>query len=231
VLISARWDSKVTLAEKEQSLQQLTSALLAGKADEARQNTYAALGRGNTNGELLEVIIEATNIVVDLHEVGQYDHGKLTIVENSVSACLQVLDDWLAKSQGKYGVKVTIGPVGVKAGTLASLVLSAAFRSAGFESTSLGKTQTPLELLRNSEELGSDLVIPLLPDEGVAQHLRDFEDALERGGFKSKFEVIPIAPGLPEKVETTLTIARNSGEAISKATEWALRKQRPRSGE
>jgi len=221
----------VTLTEKERSLQQLTSALLAGKVDEARQNTYAALGRGNTNSELLDAVIEAVNIVVDLHEVGQYDHGKLAAVENSVVACLQVIEDWLAKSQGKFGVKVTIGPVGVKAGTLASLVLSAAFRSAGFQSISLGKTQTPLELLRNSEELGADLVIPLLPEDRVDQHLQDFEDELERGGFTTKFEVIPIAPGLPEKVAATLTIARNAGEAISKATEWALRKHQSRTRE
>jgi methanogenic corrinoid protein MtbC1 len=231
VLISPRWDSKVALTEKEQSLQQLTSALLAGKAEEARQNAYAALGRGNTNSELLDAVIEATNIVVDLQEVGQYDHGKLLAVENSVSVCLLVLEDWLEKSQGRFGVKVTVGPVGVKAGALASLVLSAAFRSAGFQSMSLGKTQTPLELLRNSEELGADLVIPLLPDDRVDQHLRDFEDELERGGFNTKFEVIPIAPGLPEKAEATLTIARNPGEAISKATEWALRKRRSRGGE
>ena len=221
----------MTLTEKERSLQQLTSALLAGKVDEARQNTYAALGRGNTNSELLDSVIEAANIVVDLHEVGQYDQGKLAAVENSVVACLQVIEDWLAKSQGKFGVKVTIGPVGVKAGALASLVLSAAFRSAGFQSMSLGKTQTPLELLRNSEELGADLVIPLLPEDRVDQHLRDFRDELERGGFNTKFEVIPIAPGLPENVEATLTIARNPGEAMSKATEWALRRQRSRSGE
>ena len=218
----------MTLTEKEQSLQQLTSALLAGKADEARQNTYAALGRGNTNGELLDAIIEATNIVADLHEVGQYDQRKLAAVENSVSACLQVLEDWLAKSQGRFGVKVTVGPVGVKAGALASLALSAAFRSAGFQSTSLGKTQTALDLLRNSEELGANLVIPMFPAEGVDEHLRNFADELERGGFRNKFEAIPIAPGLSESVDSTFMIARNSGEAISKATEWALRKHTSR---
>ncbi len=218
----------VTLTEKEQSLQQLTSALLAGKVDEARQNTYAALGRGNTNGELLDAIIEATNIVVDLHEVGQYEHGKLAAVENAVSACLQVLEDWLAKSQERFGVKVTVGPVGVKAGALSSLVLSAALRSAGFQSTSLGKTQTALDLLRNSEELGANLVIPLLPGDEADEQLRNFVGELERGGFRNKFEVIPIAPGLSESVESPLIIARNSSEAISKATEWALRKHTAR---
>lgn len=214
----------VTLTEKEQSLQQLTSALLAGKADEARQNTYAALGRGNTSGELLDAVIEATNIVVDLHELGQYEHGKLAAVENAVNASLQVLEDWLAKSQRRFGEKVTVGPVGVKAGALASLVLSAALRSAGFQSTSLGKTQTALDLLRNSEELGANLVIPLLPGDEAEVQLRNFVGELERGGFRNKFEVIPIAPGLSETVESPLVVVRNSSEAISKATEWALRK-------
>ncbi len=161
---------------------------------------------------------------MDLHEVGQYDHGKLAGVESAVSASLQVLEDWLAKSQAKFGVKVTVGPVGFRAGALPSLALAAALRSAGFDAVSLGKTQTALELLRNSEELGANLVIPLLPGDGVEEHLRNFADELERGGFRNKFEAIPIAPGLAESVESTFIVARNSGEAISKATEWALRK-------
>ena len=214
----------VTLTEKEQSIQELTGALLAGKVDEARQSTYAALGRGNTNGEILDAIIEATNIVVDLHDLGQYEHGKLAAVENAVNACLQVLEDWLAKSQQRFGVKATVGPVGVKTGALAALVLSAALRSAGFQSTSLGKTQTALDLLRNSEELGANLVIPMLPGNETEEQLRNFVGELERGGFRNKFEVIPIAPGLSKAVESPLIVARNSSEAISKATEWALRR-------
>lgn len=218
----------MTLTE-EQVLQQLTSALLAGKADEARQSTYAALARGNTSSEALDAIVEAANIVGDLQDVGQYDHEKLVAVENAVNSCLQVLEEWLTKSQIRFGLKVTVGPVGLKAGALMSLVLSAVFRSVGFHSTSLGKTQTALELLRNSEELGADLVIPLLPSDGVEQHLQNFGEELKRGGFSSKFEVIPIAPGLPENFQTPLAVARNSEEAISKATEWALRKHSPRS--
>jgi len=214
------------LTNKEESIQELTNALLTGKAEDARQSTYAALARGNTNGEVLDALVEAANIVVDLHDVGEYDQAKLAATENSISMSLQVLEDWLAKSQGRFGLKVTVGPVGLKAGALLAIVLSAVFRSVGFHSTSLTKTQTALDLLRNSEELGTNLAIPLLPSEGVERHLRDFTEELERGGFRSKFEVIPVAPGLPEGLEMSLTVARNSEEAISKATQWALRKQR-----
>jgi hypothetical protein len=89
----------------------------------------------------------------------------------------------------------------------------------------LGKTQTALDLLRNSEELDSDLVIAILPSNDD-EHLRSFTEAYERGGFKNKFEIIPIAPSLSENVHSNLTIARNAEEAISKATEWALRNAR-----
>ena len=225
VLISVNGQRQATLTEREQSLQELTSSIVAGKTDEGKQRAYAALAKGNTNGEVLDAIVEAANIVSDLHEVGQYDEEKISAVENAVAACLQILEEWLTKSEGKFGLKVTVGPVGLKSGVLMSVALSASLRSVGFHSTSLSKTQTALDLLRNSEELDADLVIPILSSDGD-QYLRNFAEAYERGGFRNKFEVIPIAPGLPDGVQTSLSFARNSGEAVSKATQWAFKNKR-----
>lgn len=216
--------SNLTLSEKEEALRELTSALLAGKSDETKQRTYAAIAKGNNEREVLDAVVEAVDIISDLQEVGQYDQAKITSIENAVGVSLQALEDWLVKSEGKFGLKVTVGPVGVKTGALLALALSATLRSLGFRSTNLGKTQTALDLLRNSEELGSDLVIPILPGNDQ-EHLRSFAEAYERGGFKSKFEIIPIAPGLSESVQSSLIIARNSEEAISKATQWGLKKK------
>ena len=214
-----------TLTEKEDALRELTSALLAGKSDEAKQTAYAALAKGNNEREVLDAIIEAVNITSDLQELDQYNQTKITAVETAVTTSLQALEEWLVRSERRFDAKVTVGPVGIKTGSLLALALSASLRSLGFRSTNLGKTQTALDLLRNSEELCSNLVIPILP-KNDEERLRAFADAYERGGFKNKFEVIPIAPGLPESVHTNLTIARNPEEAISKATQWALRKAR-----
>jgi methylmalonyl-CoA mutase cobalamin-binding subunit len=103
--------------------------------------------------------------------------------------------------------------------------LSAVLRSAGFKAISLGKTQTPLDILRNSEELGVALVVPLLPSEGIDAHLRSFVEEVERGGFKTKFEIILVAPGLAGETPLLFKVARDSGEVISKATEWALKRE------
>ena len=212
------------MTELEPTLQGLTSALLAGNGDEAKQKVFAALAKGSRQSEILDAIVEAINIVCDLQELGQYDQSKVASQESSVNSCLQLLEDWLVKSEGRFNVKVTVGPVGLKSGALSSLALSASLRSVGFRSTSLGKTQTALDLLRNSEELNVDLVIPLLAGDGDAS-LRSFVDAYERGGFRSKFQVIPVAASSSENVQG-MTVARNSSEAISKATEWAMRKTR-----
>ena len=214
--------SEATLTEVEEALRELTNALLAGKSDETKQRAHAALARGSNEREVLDVVLEAVSIISDLQELGQYEQAKVASVEAAVSTALQVLEEWLVKSEGKFGMKVTVGPVGLKAGALSALALSASLRSVGFRSTNLGKTQTALDLLRNSEQLDSNLVIPILPDNGEEQ-LRSFAEAYERGGFKNKFEVIPIAPGLSENVQVGLIIARNSEEAISKATQWALK--------
>lgn len=220
-----------TLSEIEQRLQELTNAVLAGKAEEARQSTYAALARGSTTNEVLDALLEAVNILVDLYDVGEYDRSKLTTAENAVNSCLQVVEDRLVKSERRFNLKATVGPVGMKGGGLLALALSAILRSIGFQATCLGKTQTALELLRNSEELGVDLVIPLLADDEIEAQLRTFVEEMDRGGFRSKFEVIPIAPDLADTVQMPITTARNSSEAISKATEWALKRHSARKGE
>ena len=197
---------------------------MAGNEEEARQSTFAALARGCTTNDVLDAIVEAVNIVVDLHDVGEYDQEKLGSAEGAVNSSLRVLEEKLATTEGRFNLKATVGPVGLKAGGLMSGAVSAILRSVGFRAMNLSKTQTALELLRNSEELGADLVIPLLPSEGVEGHLRSFLDEIERGGFKSKFEIIPVAPGLSGEGVFSIPIARNSSEAISKAMEWGLRK-------
>jgi methanogenic corrinoid protein MtbC1 len=214
------------LSEVQQKLQQLTTALLSGKAEDARQSTNAALALGSTSNEILDALIDAVNIIIGLHELGEYDQDRLAAVETAVNSCLQTIEDQLALAEKKFDIKATTGPVGMKAGNLLSIAVSASLRSVGFRSVNLGKSQTPLEILRNSEELGADLVVPLLSGEGVEGQFQTFIEALERGGFKTKFEVIPVAPGLPETVETSINVARNSGEAISKATQWALKRSK-----
>lgn len=213
------------MSEIEQRIQQLTNSLLGGKAEEARQSSNAALATGSTANEVLDALVDAVNIIVDLQEVGEYDQNRVAAVENAVTACLQVIEDKLALSEGRFNLKATTGPLGIKAGNLLSIAVSASLRSVGFRSVNLGKTQTPLELLRNSEELGANLVVPLLSGDHVEEQLRNFTEALDRGGFRGKFEVIPVAPGFPETVQPSIAVARNSGEAISKATEWALKQR------
>jgi methanogenic corrinoid protein MtbC1 len=214
------------MSEVQQKIQQLTAALLTGKGEEARQSTNAALAQGSTPNEILDTLVDAVNIIVGLRELGEYNQEKVVALEGAVNSCLQAIEDRLALAEKRFNLKATTGPVGMKAGNLLSMAMSASLRSVGFHSVNLGKSQTPLEILRNSEELGADLVVPLLSAEGVEGQLQSFTEALERGGFKTKFEVIPVAPGLPETVVTSINVARNSGEAISKATEWGLRRSK-----
>ena len=214
-----------TLSEVEQRLQQLTNAVSTGKEEESRQSTYAALAKGCTPNDVLDAVVEAVNIVVDLNDVGDYGQDRLNAAENALNSSLQVIEEKLATAEVKFNLRVAVGPVGLKAGGLLSCALTAVLRSAGLRAVNLNKTQTALELLRNSEELGADLVVPLLPSVDVEGHLRSFVEEIERGGFKTKFDIIPVAPGLPERVDVPLSVARNSSEAISKAMEWAVKKR------
>jgi hypothetical protein len=196
-----------------------------GKEDESRQSTYAALARGCTLNDVLDAVVEAVNIVVDLNDVGDYGQERLNATESALNSSLAVIEEKLTAAEGRFNLRVAVGPVGLKAGGLLSCALTAVMRSAGLKAVNLNKTQTALELLRNSEELGTDLVVPLLPGDDIESHFRSFVEEVERGGFKTKFDIIPVAPGLPQDINIALPVARNSSEAISKAMEWALKKK------
>ena len=193
---------------------------------EARQSSYASLARGRTANEVLDVMLDSVDVLVGLHQVGEYDQGRITAAETAVSSCVEILEERLEKAQNRFDLKATVGPIGIKAGNLLALALSAALRSAGFRTQSLGKTQTPLELLRNSEELKADIVLPLLSGEGVDRQLQIFAEEIARGGFRTKFHVIAVAPGASDTIKQEISVARNSSEALSRATEWGLKLRR-----
>jgi len=209
------------LTEVEQRLQHLTNAVLAGSPEETQQKTHAALAIAKPN-EILDAVIEAVNILLDLTELGGADQKKFKNVENAINACLQVIQDPLNASEGKFDFTATVGPMGLEGGHLLSMAIAALLRSVGFKAVGISKNQTALELLRNSEELRADLVLPLLPKNDLQAHLLSLEDEIKRSGF-GKFRIIPIARGLPESLTTPIYVAKNVDEAVSKALEWAIK--------
>src|SRR5208282_2892735 len=162
------------------------------------------------------------NILLDLTELGGVDQKKFKNVENAINACLQVIQDALNASEGKFDFTATVGPMGLEGGHLLSMAIAALLRSVGFKAVGISKNQTALELLRNSEELRADLVLPLLPKNDLQAHLLSLEDEIKRSGF-GKFRIIPIARGLPESLTTPIYVAKNVDEAVSKALEWAIK--------
>jgi len=209
------------LTENNQYLQQLIHAILSGKADLARQSTYGSLTRGGSLNDVLDSILEAVEILFDLNEIGGTDQPRLSAAENAVNSSLDALHEKLVEREKRLNMIATVGPIGLGAGSLMSIATSALMRSAGFQCSSLSKTQTPLELLRNSEELGANLVVPMLSSEDIEPRIQNLVDEIERGGFKSKFFVIPIILGLQENLRLPLHVVKNSGEAVSEALQWA----------
>ena len=196
------------------------NAILAGNPEEARQKTHAALAIAKPN-DIIDAVIETVNILLDLNEVGGADQNKLTGAENAMDSCLQIVQQALGSE--RFDFTATVGPIGLEGGHLLSAALAALLRSVGFKSVSLGKAQTALDLLRNSEELRADLVLPLLPKEDLEANLLNLRNEIERGGFGQKFQVIPIARGLSESISSPFYAAKNVDEAVTTALKWAIK--------
>jgi len=210
------------LTESNERLQQLTNAVLAGDAEQTRQKTNAALAKATPN-EVLDAVVEGVNILLDLNELGGADENRLTSAESAIIACLQIIDPIISKSESKFDFTATVGPVGLEWGHLLSMSLAALLRSVGLAASTLNKTKTALELLRNSEELRADIVLPLLPKEDVEAQLLSLKNEVDRGGFANRFHVIPVGRNLPDTTAPTLNVAKNVDEAVSKALEWAIK--------
>ena len=210
------------MTECDQRLQQLTNAVLAGDPEQTRQKTNAALAKATPN-EVLDAVIEGVNILLDLNELGGADPNRLTGAEGAINACLQILEPIINKSERKFDFTATVGPIGLEWGHLLSMTLAAVLQSVGLNASTLNKTKTALELLRNSEELGADIVLPLLPKEDVEAQLSSLKDEIDRGGFSNRFHVIPVGRNLPDTVDSPLNVAKNVDEAVSKALEWAIK--------
>ena len=210
------------MTESDQRLQQLTNAVLAGDAEQTRQKTNAALAKATPN-EVLDAVIEGVNILLDLNELGGADQDRLTGAEGAINACLQILEPTISKSEGKFDFTATVGPIGLEWGHLLSMSVAAILRSIGLHASTLNKTKTALELLRNSEELRADIVLPLLSKEDLEAQLSSLKDEIDRGGFANRFHIIPVARSLPDSISFPLDVAKNVDEAVSKALEWAIK--------
>ena len=210
------------MTECDQRLQELTNAVLAGDPEQTRQKTNAALAKATPN-EVLDAVVEGVNILLDLNELGGADASRLAGAEGAINACLQILDPTLSKSESKFDFTATVGPIGLEWGHLLSMSVAAVLRSVGIKASTLNKTKTALELLRNSEELRADIVLPLLPKDDVEAQLSSLKDEIDRGGFSNRFHVIPVCRNLPESIVSPLNVARNVDEAVSKALEWAIK--------
>ncbi len=210
------------MTECDQRLQQLTNAVLAGDPEQTRQKTNAALAKA-THNEVLDAVIEGVNILLDLNEVGGADPTRLTGAEDAINACLQILEPTVGKSERKFDFTATVGPIGLEWGHLLSMSIAAVLRSVGLNASTLNKTKTALELLRNSEELRADIVLPLLPKEDIETQLSSLKDEIDRGGFGNRFHVIPVCRNLPDSIISPLDVAKNVDEAVSKALEWAIK--------
>lgn len=196
--------------------------MLAGDPEQTRQKTNAALAKATSN-EVLDAVIEGVNILLDLNELGGADTNRLTGAEGAINACLQILEPTVKKSEAKFDFTATVGPIGLEWGHLLSISLAAVLRSVGLNASTLNKTKTALELFRNSEELGADIVLPLLPKEDLQAQLLSLKDEIDRGGFSNRFHVIPVGRNLPDSIVSPLNVAKNVDEAVSKALEWAIK--------
>ena len=196
--------------------------MLAGDPEQTRQKTNAALAKATPN-EVLDAVIEGVNILLDLNELGGADTNRLTGAEGAINVCLQILEPITNKSEGKFDFTATVGPIGLEWGRLLSMPLAAVLQSVGLNASTLNNTKTALELLRNSEELRADIVLPLLPKEDVEAQLSSLKDEIDRGGFSNRFHVIPVGRNLPNSIVSPLDVAKNVDEAVSKALEWAIK--------
>ncbi len=207
---------------------QLVEAILRGDSQLARDKALQVSYSTKNPRQALENILEAFNIVRDLRKMGEYDEPRTSSCVQAITASLSAIEPLLASKGVKLTGRVSVGATVSSPDNIVIGITAAMLRTLGLMVTDFSRCQTPLELLRNAEQAGADLLVANLPGEEPATQLVALADVVVAGGFSQRFDIIAMVPESAVVFQPSPVIravARGSLEAVSKVTELVMKKR------
>ena len=215
----------------EQTLRELTNAIVKGDILATGHAARRLMEKEHPVTATLDAIVDASNIVNDLYNIGEYDRSNVTASSRATLAALQVLDPQLSIGESKGTGKVVVGCIAEDALEFDMPVASSVLRAAGFKTINLPRAVTYENLTSIASQNQCDLVVLLIKTREDDPRVQRLALELRESLLKKTLKVI---------VGGNLEAARiygkygftnyfsDLGDLVSKLTEIVIKEQEAR---
>jgi len=146
----------------DETLRELTNAIVKGDTSVTEQSAKHLVEKGGSVTVALDAIIDAMNIVNDLHSIGEYDHSKVSASSQTALTALKVLEPQLSIEESKAIGTVVLGCIPEDRVGLDIAIGSSVLRGAGFKTFILPTEVTYENLTNIMSQHRCDLVVLLI---------------------------------------------------------------------
>jgi len=174
----------------DDTLRQLTNAIVKGDSSATMQAAKHLVEKRSSVTATLDTIINAMNIVNDLHSIGEYDHSKVSASSRATLAALQVLEPQLSIEESKAIGAVVLGCIPEDRVGVDSAIASSALRVAGFKTFSLPSEVTYENLIGITSQNRCDLVVLLIKTYEDDPRVQDLALELNKSLLKNNLKVL-----------------------------------------
>jgi len=174
----------------DETLRELTNAIVKGDIWATEHAARRLMEKEHPVTTTLDAIVDATNIVNDLYNIGEYDRSNVTASSRATLAALQVLEPQLSIEESKGIGKVVVGCIPEDALEFDMPVVSSVLRAAGFKTLNLPTAVTYENLTIVASQNQCDLVVLLVKTREDDQRVQRLALELRESLLKKTLKVI-----------------------------------------
>ena len=215
----------------DETLRQLTNAIVKGDTLATEHAAKRLVEKSSSATATLDAIIDAMNIVNDLHSIGEYDHSKVSASSRATLAALQVLEPQLSIEESKGIGKVVLGCIPEDALEFDRAVACSVLRAAGLKTLSLPTAVTYENLTSIASQNQCDLAVLLIKtredDPRVQRLALELRESLLKNTLKVLVGGNLEAARIYQKYGFT-NYFTDLGDLVSKVTEIVIKERESR---
>jgi len=174
----------------DETLRQLTNAIVKGDALVTEQVAKHLLEKRGSVNAALDAIIDAMNIVNDLHSIGEYDHSKVSASSQATLVALRMLEPQFSIEESKAVGTVVLGCIPEDRVGVERAIASSALRAAGFKTLILPTEVTYENLTSITSENRCDLAVLLTKTYGDDPRVQSLASRLSESLLKNTLKVL-----------------------------------------
>jgi len=212
----------------DETVRQLTNAIVKGDSLATEDLAKRLVERKSSVTFALDAIVNAMNIVNDLHSIGEYDHSKVSASSSATLAALQVFEPQLSIEESKAIRTVVLGCIPEDSAGFDRAITSSVLRAAGLKTLNLQSAVTCESLTSIANQNQCDLVVLLIKthegDPRVQSLALEMRESLLKGTLKVLVGGNPHAARICEKYGFTNYFS-DLGDLVSKVTEIVIKER------